>query len=73
MFHKKEVNPKCKNCLLYNKNEGICMVTVIQNGQYYHLPVKPNDECHWVKNGIDVKQIRLWSDGKNGYVETTET
>lgn len=88
----------CKNCRLFNEQDGVCAVTVLVNGERYELPVAPSDRCHWeqaereiaeemaaemgrvdargraaLAAGLDVpievRQIRMWSDGHNGYVE----
>lgn len=67
----------CKNCRLFNSAENVCAVTIYMEGERYELPVNPNDSCHWEKmekeTGIDgvIKQTRMWSDGTNGYIETT--
>lgn len=68
----------CKNCRLFNSAENVCSVNVIlADGEFYELPVKPTDRCHWEKmekeigaEGI-IQQTRMWSDGKDGYIETT--
>ena len=39
----------CKNCKLYNPEEGVCGVTVVYGGEYLELKVKPNDRCHWLR------------------------
>ncbi len=79
----KKIEQICKNCKLYNPEEGICRVNVIMEGEYYELPVKPNDKCHWQglekelseKFGerfeLPIQQVRIWSDGQKGYVEET--
>lgn len=62
----------CKNCKLYNKEDGVCSVTVIHEGSYYELPVLPTDKCFWEQEDIPIEQVRSWSDGKNGFVEMPE-
>lgn len=64
-----EIEKVCKNCKLYNKEEGTCSVTVVHEGNYYELPVLPNDKCFWQEQDIPVSLLRAWSDGKNGYIE----
>jgi hypothetical protein len=59
----------CKNCLLYDKENGVCKVTIILEGQYYELPTLPNNDCYWEKNDLEIKQIKMWSDGENGFIE----
>jgi hypothetical protein len=95
--------PKCKNCQLYDKKNSVCQTQVVVQGEIYKLPVKPEDECHWIridlevqkeiedaiktspKNAsakeirkklmeevdvpISVKEVKFWSDGKNGFME----
>lgn len=61
----------CKNCKLYNKKESVCTVTIVHEGEYYELPVKPNDPCIWEKEGIAVETMKAWSDGENGFIEYT--
>jgi hypothetical protein len=63
---------RCKNCKLYDKKEGVCTVTVVRDGEKFELPTRPNDECFWEKNGVEIQEIKVWSDGKNGYVKTTD-
>ncbi len=57
---KKKIEPKCKNCLLYNREEGICKVAILVNGEQIHLPVFPEDDCHMDQLGIPVEQVRWW-------------
>lgn len=54
--------PLCKNCLLYDKNKGICKVAVILEGKTFHLPVFPDDSCHMDQLGIPVEQVRWFQD-----------
>lgn len=75
----------CKNCLLYDSQEKVCKVSVLINGETYELPVDPYDSCHWLnleeesskfkpdESLIEIQQIRIWSDGKNGYIESPNT
>lgn len=46
------------------------MVVVVAAGEKMELMTKPEDLCMWEKMGIGVQQIRAWSDGKNGYIES---
>jgi len=95
--------PKCRNCQLYDKKNGVCQVRVVVEGEIHELPVKANDECHWIKIDLEVqqelenaiksspktkpakeiknklieeldvpisvKEVKFWSDGKNGFME----
>lgn len=62
----------CKNCKLYNIKDKICTVTVVKDNEKFELSTQPNDVCIWEQNGIDVHEIRIWSDGKNGFIRTTD-
>ena len=63
----------CKNCKLYDAASGTCTVSIIHEGEYYELPVLPTDTCFWEKEDIPINQIRTWSDGNSGFVETPES
>ena len=52
--------PKCKNCLLFNKINQICSVAILIEGKKYNLPVNPEDNCHMDELGIPVEQVRWW-------------
>lgn len=52
--------PKCKNCLLFNKSNSTCNVAILMEGQKYHMPVSEEDNCHMDELGIPVEQIRWW-------------
>lgn len=80
----KEIRHICRNCRLYNPAEGTCEVRILHEGEKYELPVRPDDPCHWERiEGelsrefgerveLPIHQIRMWSDGTNGYIETPE-
>lgn len=63
---KKQVEPICKNCLLYDAPRGQCKVAVLVEGTEYHLPVFPNDRCHMDELGIEVQQVRWWVEDDDG-------
>jgi len=64
---KKSVEPKCKNCLLYDRQKGVCKVAILVDGQQYHMPVFPEDHCHMDELGIPVEQVRWYvEDPKTG-------
>jgi hypothetical protein len=65
----KKIEKVCQNCSLYSKEHSTCGVTIIQDGELHEITTKPDDECVWEEMGIQVNQIRVWSDGKNGYIE----
>lgn len=63
--------PKCGNCLLFNKSNQTCSVAILIEGQKYNMPVDPDDHCHMDQLGIPVQQVRWWvEDPKTG--EQTE-
>lgn len=67
MKKKKQLEPKCKNCLLYNRNAGECKVAILIKGEEFHMPVSPEDHCHMDELGIEVQQVRWWvEDPKTG-------
>ncbi len=55
-----EIEPKCKNCLLFDRKRGQCKVAILINGNEYHMPVFPEDDCHMDALGIPVQQVRWW-------------
>lgn len=64
---KKKIEPKCKNCLLFNREDSTCKVAILINGEEIHLPVSPEDNCHMDELGIPVEQVRWWvEDPKTG-------
>lgn len=62
----KNIEPLCKNCLLYNPQKGHCKVAVLIEGKEHHLPVFPNDRCHMDELGIEVQQVRWWVEDEKG-------
>jgi len=65
---------KCKDCPLWNKKEGVCGVVVLHEGLKYEVKTQANDPCIWVELGMEeeVKKISMWSNGKDGFIETAE-
>jgi len=63
---KKEIEPICKNCLLYNPDKKECKVAILVAGKEYHMPVELNDRCHMDELGIEVNQVRWWTEDKEG-------
>lgn len=91
----------CGDCQLFDKENSVCKIIILHEGEKYELPVLPHHPCHWekvsyeinrelkfnientdepylkdkwlaeTKQEIQVKQVGIWSDGKNGYIETT--
>jgi uncharacterized protein YkuJ len=62
----------CKKCKLYNSKEQICSVVIVQDNEKYELKTNPNDECFWEKNGVEVHEIAIWSNGKDGFIKSTD-
>ncbi len=62
----------CGKCKLWNKREGVCSVVIIDKGEKFELQTKSKDPCKWEEMGVDVQRMRMYSDGKNGYIEWTE-
>lgn len=69
--NKKPVEQICKNCLLFNIKNNTCSINIIHEGEYLELKTNPEDKCHWIESGLidNVKQLRVWSDGKDGHIE----
>lgn len=63
---KKTIEPICKNCLLFNAEKKECKVAILINGKEHHIPVDLNDRCHMDDLGIEVQQVRWWTEDKNG-------
>lgn len=61
----------CRNCGLWDAKNGVCKVTIINEGEYYEISTQPNDPCVWDALGVEIQQMRVWSDGTNGYIETS--
>lgn len=55
-----KVEPICKNCLLYNREKNECKVAILISGKKFHLPVSPDDKCHFDEMKIPVEQVRWW-------------
>ena len=64
----KKTEPYCKNCLLYNHDKRECKVAILIDGVEHHLPVSPNDRCHMDELGIEVQQVRWWTENNKGEI-----
>jgi hypothetical protein len=60
----KKIKHICGNCRLYDGEN--CKVSCMVDGEVYHMPVFPDDKCHMEELGIEVKEIRWWTEDKNG-------
>ena len=65
----KQLEPKCRNCQLFDKKSGFCKVVILYHGQKFNLPVDPNDDCFFEGKFEAVKQEVK----DNEIVETKET
>lgn len=82
----KKIRKICKNCKLYNPVEGVCGVTVMHEGEYLELKVRPSDRCWWERmeqelamidgeeTPIPINEVRMQYDldNKKIKVEATE-
>lgn len=70
---KKKIEPKCKNCRLFNPEAKRCMVVILHEGEEYNLPVDEEDDCFFENEFIaindegekdnfkaEVQQARFW-------------
>ncbi len=55
-----KIEPKCKNCLLADREKNICKVAIIINDEKFNLPIFPDDNCHMDELGIPVQQVRWY-------------
>ncbi len=58
----------CKNCKLYNPVESVCSVTVLHEGEYLELKVRPNDRCWWDKMAQELSLL----DGEETFLPIEE-
>lgn len=61
-----KMEPKCKNCLLFDRKNGICKVAILIKGEEFHMPVFPEDHCHMDELNIPVEQVRWYVEDGNG-------
>jgi hypothetical protein len=59
---KKKPEPYCKNCLLFDKDNKMCKVSILINGEKFNMPVDPEDKCHMDMLKIPVQQIRWYEE-----------
>lgn len=70
---KKKIEPKCKNCRLFNPKAKRCMVVILHEGEEYNLPVDETDDCFFENEFVainedgdeesfkaEVQQARFW-------------
>lgn len=63
---KKEIEKICNNCLLYNRQNSTCKISILLEGKQYNMPVDPGDKCHMDEIGIEIKQVRWWVEDQEG-------
>lgn len=63
---KKQIEQICGNCLLYNNEKKECKIAVLIEGIEFHMPVSPQDKCHFDALDISVQQVRWWVEDENG-------
>lgn len=62
----KNIEKICNNCLLFNRSNSTCKVSILLDGKEYHMPVDPGDKCHMDEIGIEIKQVRWWVEDEEG-------
>ena len=73
MFGKKKIEPRCRNCKLYNWDEKVCKVIILYEGARINVPTDPNDLCLYEDKFTEIlpngevreftpkpEQIRMW-------------
>lgn len=74
---KKEIEPKCKNCRLFNPKENRCEVVILHEGERLRIPVEAEDDCFFenkftaIDNNneedvfkVEVQQVKFWVEDK---------
>ncbi len=64
----KKIRKICKNCKLYNPIDSVCSVTVLHEGEYLELKVRPNDRCWWEKMSQELSLL----DGQDTFIPIEE-
>ncbi len=76
----KKIEPKCKNCRLFDEKRKLCSVVILHEGEKLNIPVDKEDSCFFINEfsaispeGIKetflptVQQVKLWvEDPKTG-------
>lgn len=77
---KKKLEPKCKNCRLFDEAQGLCRVIILYAGEKTNLPVDAEDDCFFEGEFTalnekgkqesfrpEVQQVKFWTeDPKTG-------
>jgi hypothetical protein len=53
-------DPRCGNCLLFDRDNEVCKVAILLEGEKFYLPVSAGDRCHMDELGVEVNQVRWW-------------
>ena len=75
-----EDKPKCKQCQLFDSQNKICGVIVLNSGEKIHLPVDAEDDCFFKQEfrsinkeqsnierfQVDVQQVKIWVEDEHG-------
>lgn len=62
----KKVEKICNNCMLFNRANSTCKVSILIDGKEVHMPVDLGDKCHMDELGIEIKQVRWWVEDEKG-------
>ena len=78
MFKKKPIERKCKNCKLFDPQEGICKIVVLFEGRRTNVPMEPEDTCMYEHEYFDpttkaietfsedIKEVKFWVENEKG-------
>lgn len=75
LFKKKQKEPYCKNCGLYDASSGLCGVIILHEGKRIQIPVDADDKCFFENEFIskddeafkpEIKQVRMWVENEKG-------
>ena len=79
IFSKKEVEPICGKCRLFDPKEKVCRVLILHEGEKINIPVEKNDSCFFENKFIatnqegkkesfkpEVQQVKWWVEDENG-------
>lgn len=63
---------KCKSCILHDFKNQQCRVAVIVDGKQTHLPVFPEDDCHFIELGMEAQVVRWFKENDKMKIEYPE-
>ena len=69
--NKKPVKHICRNCKLYDREDSVCNVVFVVNGEDYLLQTQPDDKCQIEENDLleYVKTLGIWQEGNQRFIE----